>query len=389
MEFLILLRNLINRFFYKIILKQLFFRIDPENMHDSMVSFGVLLGKYWLTRKIVGAFFSYSNKTLEQKILGIKFKNPIGLGAGFDKDAVLVDILPYVGFGFVEVGSITGEPCSGNPRPRLWRLKKSKGLVVNYGLKNEGCEKIAKRLLGKKFQVPVGISIAKTNSPKTVSDDAGINDYVKAFGKFVTIGDYFTINISCPNAFGGQPFTDAKRLDKLIGKIDKISTKKPIFLKISPDLTHRQVDRIIEVSKRHKVDGFVCTNLTSQRNNKRIVDRHVSKEGGISGKVVEEKANDLISYIYKKTKGRYVIIGLGGVFSAEDAYKKIKLGASLVQLITGMIFEGPQVISEINQGVVKLLKTDGLENVSQAIGVDRQTIDPTSSSELDFEGASS
>ncbi|KKR75724.1 MAG: Dihydroorotate dehydrogenase 2 [Candidatus Curtissbacteria bacterium GW2011_GWD1_40_8] len=358
-------------------------------MHDSMVSFGVLLGKYWLTRKIVGAFFSYSNKTLEQKILGIKFKNPIGLGAGFDKDAVLVDILPYVGFGFVEVGSITGEPCSGNPRPRLWRLKKSKGLVVNYGLKNEGCEKIAKRLLGKKFQVPVGISIAKTNSPKTVSDDAGINDYVKAFGKFVTIGDYFTINISCPNAFGGQPFTDAKRLDKLIGKIDKISTKKPIFLKISPDLTHRQVDRIIEVSKRHKVDGFVCTNLTSQRNNKRIVDRHVSKEGGISGKVVEEKANDLISYIYKKTKGRYVIIGLGGVFSAEDAYKKIKLGASLVQLITGMIFEGPQVISEINQGVVKLLKTDGLENVSQAIGVDRQTIDPTSSSELDFEGASS
>ena len=168
-----------------------------------------------------------------------------------------------------------------------------------------------------------------------------------------------------------------------------ISTKKPIFLKISPDLTHRQVDRIIEVSKRHKVDGFVCTNLTSQRNNKRIVDRHVSKEGGISGKVVEEKANDLISYIYKKTKGRYVIIGLGGVFSAEDAYKKIKLGASLVQLITGMIFEGPQVISEINQGVVKLLKTDGLENVSQAIGVDRQTIDPTSSSELDFEGASS
>ncbi|KKR55848.1 MAG: dihydroorotate dehydrogenase 2 [Candidatus Curtissbacteria bacterium GW2011_GWB1_40_28] len=323
-------------------------------MHDSMVSFGVLLGKYWLTRKIVGAFFSYSNKTLEQKILGIKFKNPIGLGAGFDKDAVLVDILPYVGFGFVEVGSITGEPCSGNPRPRLWRLKKSKGLVVNYGLKNEGCEKIAKRL-----------------------------------GKFVTIGDYFTINISCPNAFGGQPFTDAKRLDKLIGKIDKISTKKPIFLKISPDLTHRQVDRIIEVSKRHKVDGFVCTNLTSQRNNKRIVDRHVSKEGGISGKVVEEKANDLISYIYKKTKGRYVIIGLGGVFSAEDAYKKIKLGASLVQLITGMIFEGPQVISEINQGVVKLLKTDGLENVSQAIGVDRQTIDPTSSSELDFEGASS
>src|SRR3990167_5864324 len=304
-EFLIQTRNLINRFFYEVILKNIFFLIDPENMHDSMVAFGTLLGKYQLTRKIVEVFFSYSNQSLEQKILGIKFKNPIGLGAGFDKDAVLTDVLPCVGFGFLEVGSVTGEPCGVNPRPRLWRLKKSKGLVVNYGLKNEGCEKIAKRLLGKKFQVPVGISIAKTNSPKTVSDDAGINDYVKAFGKFVTIGDYFTINISCPNAFGGQPFTDAARLEKLLIKIDKIPTRKPVFLKVSPDLTKSEIDKILAVSKRHMVCGFICTNLTKNRNNSKIAESSLPKEGGISGKVVEDLANELISYVYKRTKGKY------------------------------------------------------------------------------------
>jgi len=370
MEFLVLLRNLINRFFYKVILKPIFFQVEPENMHDSMVAFGRLLGKYQITRKITGAFFSYSNKSLEQNILGIKFRNPIGLGAGFDKDAVLTDILPHVGFGFVEVGSITGEPCEGNPRPRLWRLKRSRGLIVNYGLKNEGCAKIAERLKSKKFFIPIGTSIAKTNSSETVSDESGISDYVKAFGKFISIGDYFTINISCPNAFGGQPFTDAMRLDKLLEKVDKVPTKKPVFLKLSPDLSHEQVDRIIEVSKKHRVDGFVCTNLTKQRKNKKIIDKIVSKEGGISGKVVEEQANDLVSYVYKKTKGRYVIIGLGGVFSVEDAYRKIKLGASLVQLITGMIFEGPQVISEINLGLVKLIKEDGFKNISQAIGVE-------------------
>jgi len=357
-------------FLYKTILKRIFFKIDPEVIHDRMVSVGVFLGKYALIRRLVGLFFSYSNKSLEQKILGIKFKNPVGLGAGFDKDAVLTDILPYVGFGFVEVGSITGEACDGNPKPRLWRLENSRGLVVNYGLKNQGSEKIAKRLASRKFLIPIGTSIAKTNSPETVIDEAGINDYVKAFTKFVTIGDYFTINISCPNAFGGQPFCDGQRLDRLLDKLDKNPTKKPIFLKVSPDLTRREIDKILVVASRHGVDGFVCTNLTKNRINKKIVDKIISKDGGISGKVVEDLANGLISYIYRKTNGKFVIIGLGGVFDAQDAYKKIKLGASLIQLITGMIFEGPQVISEINQGLVRLLEKDGFDNISQAVGIE-------------------
>ena len=364
--------NEVIRFLYKKILQPICFQIDPETVHDRMVLFGQFLGNCVVLRKLTGFLFAYANGKLEQKILGIRFKNPIGLGAGFDKNAQLCDILSSVGFGFAEVGSITGEPCEGNPKPRLWRLKKSKSLVVYYGLKNDGCEVLSKKLAQKKFRIPIGINIAKTNSPNTVDTKKGIADYAKAFGKFTEIGSYFTINISCPNAYGGLPFTDSGSLDKLLDKIDKIPTKNPIFLKLSPDLSKAEIDKIIKVSSRHRVHGFVLTNLTKNRINKKIQEPVPSSEGGISGKVVENLSNKLISYIFKKTEGKFVIIGLGGVFSAEDAYKKIKLGASLVQLITGMIYEGPQVISEINMGLVKLLERDGYTNISQAIGADNK-----------------
>lgn len=366
------IRNSVISFKYKYFLKPIFFKFYPETIHDSIVNVGVFLGQNVLLRYLTRLFFDYQNPVLEQEILGIKFANPVGLAAGFDKNAQLTDILPSVGFGFAEVGSITGEPCEGNPKPRLWRLKNSKSLVVHYGLKNDGCEAIAKKLLKKKFLIPIGTNIAKTNSIKTVGLDAGISDYVKAFKKFIDIGAYFTINISCPNAYGGQPFTNPGRLDRLLSKIDMISTKKPIFLKISPDLSQTEVHSILAVVSKHKIDGFVCTNLTKNRNNTRILDKEVPEKGGISGKVVEELSNKLIAYIYKKSRGKYVIIGLGGVFSAEDAYKKIRLGASLVQLITGMIFEGPQVISEINLGLVRLLQKDGYSNISLAVGVDNK-----------------
>jgi len=363
-------RNHIIHLFYRFLLKPVFFRFDPEVVHDRMCSVGVFLGKSWFLKQLTGLFFSYSDCSLEQNVLGIKFKNPVGLAAGFDKDAVLCDVLPFIGFGFIEVGSITGEPCLGNPKPRLWRLKKSKSLLVYYGLKNEGCTLISQRLKDRKFLLPVGTNIAKTNSKATALTKSAIADYTKAFKKFVTIGDYFTINISCPNAYGGQPFTDTARLEKLLVEMDKIQTEKPIFLKLSPDLSTRGVDAILAVAKRHRIHGFICTNLTKNRKNEKIMERGFSEKGGLSGKVVEDLSNDMISYIYKKTKGKYVIIGLGGIFNAEDAYRKIKKGASLVQLITGMVFEGPQVISEINFGLVGLLKKDGFSSISQAIGKD-------------------
>lgn len=361
-------RNKAMRIFYGNFLKPLFFKFEPETIHDKIILLGRFLSTNSLSKKITELLFLYSNKMLEQKILGVKFQNPIGLAAGFDKNAKLTEILPSVGFGFTEIGTITGEECAGNPKPRLWRLKKSKSLVVNYGLKNDGCERISDRLKNRKFVIPIITSIGKTNSKETADTEAGIKDYVKAYQSFTNIGHFFDINISCPNAFGGTPFFDPQKLNKLLSQIDRIPTKKPVFLKMPADLTDQQLEGILKVVKKHKISGFICSNLTKKRNNKRIIDPMVPEKGGISGKVVEDLANDLISKIYRKTKGRYIIIGCGGIFSAEDAYKKIKLGASLVQLITGMIFEGPQVISEINQGLVQLLKQDGYGSISQAIG---------------------
>jgi dihydroorotate dehydrogenase subfamily 2 len=355
---------------YQLFLKPIFFHFDPETIHDQMVKIGEKLGQYKAGKQIIHQLFWYQNPNLNQRILGIEFQNPIGLAAGFDKDALLVDIMPDVGFGFEEVGSITGEKCAGNDRPRLWRAPNSKSLVVYYGLKSSGCEIIANALRNKSFQIPIGTSIAKTNNVETVDTQAGVADYMKAFKAFKNIGDYYTINISCPNTFGGQPFTDPDKLELLLAEIDKIKTPKPIFVKLSPDLLTKQIDTLLKICSNHRVDGLVISNLTKNRHNPAIKDDNLPAYGGLSGKVVELKANKLIKYVYKKYQKRFVIIGCGGVFSAMDAYKKIRLGASLVQLITGMIYQGPQLIGEINRGLVKLLKKDGYSNISDAIGVD-------------------
>ncbi|MFQ5621331.1 MAG: dihydroorotate dehydrogenase (quinone), partial [Candidatus Nanoarchaeia archaeon] len=288
------IRNKVLHFLYIHIAKPIFFRMDPEDVHERTTRLGRLLGSNPLTRFLTKCLFSYSNKKLEQNLLGINFKNPIGLAAGFDKNAQLTKILPSVGFGHMEIGSITGEPCEGNPRPRLWRLKKSKSLLVYYGLKNDGCEAISKRL-SKHFATPVSTSIAKTNDPNTVEERAGIQDYVKAYKHFTNIGAFSTINISCPNAFGGEPFTDPKKLDPLLTKIDEIKTKKPIFLKLSPDLPFKKIDELVKVAKLHKIDGFICTNLTKKRDNTRLLEE-IPEKGGISGKVVEELSNNLIKH---------------------------------------------------------------------------------------------
>lgn len=357
-------------FLYRRIFRNFFFLLEAEKIHDFILGFGELLGSFPWAVKAVGFFFDYQNAALQQEILGIKFRNPIGLAAGFDKDARLTAILPAVGFGFAEVGSITGCPCSGNPKPRLWRLPKSRSLVINYGLKNEGSRKIALRLGGKKFAIPIGTSVAKTNSPQTVETEAGIADYAKAYRALADLGSYTTVNISCPNAFGGEPFTDPERLEKLLGSLETIPTRKPVFIKLSPDLSREEIEGIIGVSRRHKIDGFICANLTKNRNNPAIIDGNVPEKGGISGKVEEKLVDDLIGYVYRRTGGRFVIIGCGGVFTAEDAYRKIRLGATLVQMITGMIFEGPQVIGQINSRLVELLRRDGFKNISPAVGVD-------------------
>jgi dihydroorotate dehydrogenase subfamily 2 len=310
--------------------------------------------------------FYYQNSMLSQKVCGINFENPVGLAAGFDKNAELISIMEDVGFGFVECGSVSAKACAGNSGKRLRREIKEGGLWVNLGLNNYGAEEIATRILGKRYKIPFGVSIARTNCKETAEDSVGIKDYLDSARAFEDIGNFFVINISCPNAFGGQPFSDARRFESLMKEYSKLKVRKPTLIKMSPDLTHLQIDKIISISQKYEVSGFICSNLTK---------KGIVGSGGYSGKIVEEKSNDLLSYIYQRTKGKKILIGVGGVFSAEDAYKKIRLGANLVELVTGMIFVGPQLIGEINIGLTKMLARDGFRNISEAVGADNKILD--------------
>jgi dihydroorotate dehydrogenase len=365
-------RNKVSHGVYAYVLKPIFFLNDPEFVHDRMTGFGRTLGKTKITQKIVSGLFGFEHPMLEQDVLGIHFRNPIGLSAGFDKNAELTEILPSVGFGFAEIGSITGEPCAGNAKPRLWRLKKSKSLMVYYGLMNDGCEAIAQRLANKTHGIPFGMSIAMTNCIDNLNIKRAVFDYAKAFRVMEKMGEYVTVNISCPNTHGGQPFVEPHKLDYLLDILDEIPTTKPVFVKLSPDMSPRELDTLLDVLKKHRVHGIICTNLTKNRSNKHIKDNFVPEKGGMSGKVVQDMSDRMLAHIFRREGKRFVLVGCGGVFTAEDAYKKIKLGASLVQMITGMIFEGPQVISEINRGLVELLQRDGYTTITQAIGVDNK-----------------
>ena len=362
-DILVLVRNSLTRLEYKWVLKPIFFRFDPETIHDRVSSVLEFLGRYPTTRAFANICWGYSHPSLEQKILGIPFRNPVGLSAGFDKNAVLIDIVPSLGFGFTEVGSITAKAYEGNPKPHLYRLPEAKTLRVNYGLKNLGAETIHQQLKNKKFLLPIGISIAKTNNPDTSKVDIGIEDYFSTYKIFQDVGNYFTINISCPNTCEAKPiFAEPDNLDLLLERVFSVPKSKPVFVKLSPDLEDKQLNGILEVCQKHPVDGFVCANLTKVN-----VFGHPGR-GGFSGKAVEKLSEEVIRKVYKFYNGQKIIIGVGGIFTAEDAYRKIKAGASLVQLITGMIFEGPQVISSINLGLTKLLQADGYKNIAEAVG---------------------
>lgn len=357
----------IEQFLYTKVLKPIFFLFDPEAVHDFVSSCGYFFGSNIVTRKVTAVLCNYQDEMLQQSVAGINFKNPIGLAAGFDKDAKLTQILPAVGFGFEEVGSITAKAYGGNQKTRLYRLPEKQSLRVNYGLKNLGAKAVHDKLSKLKFDFVVGISLAKTNAPETSHVGKGIDDYFFSYQIFRDVGHYFTINISCPNTSEPKPiFAEPENLDLLLKKIFSIPKTKPVFVKLSPDLEESKLTGILQVCQKYPVDGLVCTNLT------KVNKFNHQGKGGFSGKAVEELSNQLIAKVYRFYGGKKIIIGCGGVFSAADAYKKIRLGASLVQLITGWIFQGPQLIGQINQGLVELLHRDGFTNISRAIGVDNQ-----------------
>lgn len=344
---------------------------DPEFVHDRITAIGEILGKCKFSRAFVGWLFSYKNSILEQELWEIKFKNPVGLSAGFDKDARLYSIMKSVGFGFTEIGTVTYDSYEGNPKPRLLRLPKSKGLVVNYGLKSIGAEAVIKSLKAKDKTIPQIISIGRTNSPKTADPENGINDYYKCLKEFLDadVGDAYEINISCPNLFGGEPFNDEISLQKLLTKIYSLEIKKPVFIKMPINLPWPEFKKLVDVALSFGVQALVIGNLNKNRNDLLIKEAiPQNMKGSVSGKPTENLSNNLISETYKYCGDKIKIIGVGGVFSAEDAYKKIRLGASLVELITGMIYEGPQLIGQINKELAELLRKDGYKNISQAVG---------------------
>jgi dihydroorotate dehydrogenase len=364
-------RNAIIHFLYTRVLKPILFLFDPENIHDFFLASGHFFGKFSVTRWKIGMLFGYKHPTLEQTVCGVRFTNPVGLSAGFDKDGDLVSIIDRVGFGFAEIGSITAQPYVGNPRPRLWRLPRSRSLGVWYGLKNKGADALARLLGSVPHPIPLGVSVAFTNCATNADIPTAIEDYAYGFSAVSTVADYITINISCPNTLGGIPFIDLQNYDALMTRIDTLPRNKPVFVKISPDMSKDEIDQFLTITKKHNVQGIICSNLTKKFTQSEILDP-LPPRGGLSGKVVFPKAMDLLIYMYKKEPTAFVYVFCGGVFSADDAYRAIRQGATLIQMITGMIFEGPEIISEINRGLAERLQRDGFASIPDAIGADNR-----------------
>lgn len=368
------LRLTIIAFIYQTIIKPIFFLFDPEFIHNLMVSRGELFGKTFI-KNYFSWKLNYQSPKLKQKITGINFAGPIGLAAGFDYDAKLTQILSSLGFGFQTVGTITNYPYTGNPKPRLGRLPKSQSLMVNKGFKNKGVIKIAEELKKLKFIIPVGISIGMTNSSKITLTAQAIEDIASAFKIFEKSkikNSYYELNISCPNLINTNvDFYKPTSLEKLLEKLKKLHFKKPVFVKMPIDRNNREFLAILKtISQFSFIKGVIIGNLFKDRKSPLLDKQEVNKfkVGYFSGKPCEPRSNELIKFTYKKYKNKLIIIGCGGVFNGNDAYEKIKLGASAVQLITGMIYQGPQFISQINLKLEELLEKDGHKNIKEAIG---------------------
>ena len=379
MSTIIGIRNLILRILFRV-MRPMIFLMDPEQAHYSMKRIGVFLGSNFITKAFTSLLFDYGHKSLNVEVDGIKYRNPIGLSAGFDKDGELTKIYPNLGFGLAELGSITGEICPGNPGKRLFRMVKSKSIVVWYGLNNMGAEKLSARLEGQKFgRLRVGINAALSNMSSEFDLDSSIADYLKTMTLFKDIGDYYTVNISCPNTQEGEPFVDRAKLDALLTAINKHIrpiTNKPIYVKLAADMSVEEIDTIVDACVEHKMEGVVCTNLAKPKYNTehRPEEYPTTKgllpagKGAISGLPLQRISTNVVRHVYRRTRGQLTIIGVGGIFNARDAYEKITSGASLCHMITTMIFDGPQNINEINRGLVKLLKADGFSTIAEAVG---------------------
>lgn len=337
---------------YKSLIRPILFKFDPEEVHHftfSMLKNFGFLTKLFLPKPI-------EDKCLEREVFGLKFKNPVGLAAGFDKNAVLFNELGDLGFGFVEIGTVTPRAQAGNPRKRLFRLIEDGGIINRMGFNNDGLEAAIEKLKSNKGKIIIGGNIGKNTD---TSPENYTQDYLDCFEGLHPHVDYFVLNVSCPNVGSHAKLEDVDYLRELITEVKKINqskaVQKPILLKIAPDLNNNQLDEIIELIAETKIDGIVVSNTSVNREGLKTSPEVLEQigNGGLSGKPIRERSTKMIRYLSDKSNRAFPIIGVGGIHSAKDAMEKLDAGATLVQLYTGFIYEGPQLINDINQELLK------------------------------------
>jgi dihydroorotate dehydrogenase len=341
---------------YKQLIRPILFCIDAEKVHHLVVfliQFGFRIPGISL---FIRSIFSVNDPRLQRNVFGLTFKNPVGFAAGFDKNATFFNEFSNFGFSFIEIGTVTPKGQPGNPKPRIFRLLKSQALINRMGFNNLGVHEIIRNLKKRKTSIILGGNLGKnTFTP----NESAVYDYIKTFNELYEYVDYFVVNVSCPNISDLHKLQDKDSLmeilNSLLGERSKRKISKPILLKISPDLNFQQIDEIIEMLHEIKIDGIVATNTTTGRFNLNEADNVVSQigNGGMSGLPLRDRSTAIIRHIFQKTNGKLPIIGVGGIMTAQDAIDKIQAGASLVQLYTGFIYEGPSLVKKINKAILK------------------------------------
>ena len=340
---------------YKAILRPILFYFDPEKVHHFIFSLIRNLSKIPGVKSIFRSLYLVEDKNLERELFGLKFKNPVGLAAGFDKNAVLYDELSNFGFGFIEIGTVTPKAQVGNPKKRLFRLKDDKGIINRMGFNNEGLPAAISQLKKNKGQLIIGGNIGKNTQTKP---EDYTKDYLECFNALHPYVDYFVLNVSCPNVGSHAKLNDKAYLLELIGAVQKANTtfekQKPILLKIAPDLNNIQLDEIIELIAETQLDGVIASNTSTDRKGLIASDKHLCEigNGGLSGEPIKNKSTAVIKYLADKSHKAFPIIGVGGIHSAKDALEKMEAGADLVQIYTGFIYEGPKLIKAINRALL-------------------------------------
>jgi dihydroorotate dehydrogenase len=341
---------------YKSIIRPILFKFDPEAVHYFTFDIIKLVSKIPGVSFLIRLFFQVNHPALERKLFGLTFKNPVGLAAGFDKNAVLYNELANFGFGFIEIGTVTPKAQEGNPKKRLFRLQDDKGIINRMGFNNAGLEAAIDQLKTNKKQLIIGGNIGKNTQTPAEGYTA---DYLECFKALHPYVDYFVLNVSCPNVGSHAKLNDKDYLEELIKAVQTLNAtfqeSKPILLKIAPDLNDTQLDEIIELVSLTKLDGVIASNTSISRAHLKTAAPTLEAigNGGVSGQPIKEKSTQVIKYLANKSKKAFPIIGVGGIHSAQDALEKIEAGADLVQIYTGFIYEGPSLIKRINKALLE------------------------------------